>query len=346
MPYLPIDPHDMGRSYEAVVRVNSQSGKGGVAYIMKSEHQMDLPRRLQIEFSGVVQRGVDQDGGEVAPAELWAKFQDEYLPNPARAVGPLRARQRRHRLRRSTAPARSRRRVLDDGETATITGTGNGPIAAFSTRSATIEGAPDVRVLDYAEHALSAGGDARAAAYVECAVGERVLWGVGIDPSIVTASHQGDRVGLQPRLARPPGRPRSSRSAEVSSARVNVRLATGLVRTGGIALVLVSVAAAVHPHMGLLGFRRPLVVPAVVVAVVVALALRLRLPDGWRAALGAAGRGGRQRHGLHDCRAADALHVWLGRQRPHADGPRRRRRGAVADRMPTTTSRSTPTPSR
>ena len=87
VPYLPIDPHDLGRSYEAVVRVNSQSGKGGVAYIMKSEHQMDLPRRLQIEFSGVVQRGVDQDGGEVAPADLWARFQDEYLPNPTRVWG-------------------------------------------------------------------------------------------------------------------------------------------------------------------------------------------------------------------------------------------------------------------
>ena len=87
VPYLPIDPHDLGRSYEAVVRVNSQSGKGGVAYIMKTEHQMDLPRRLQIEFSGVVQRGVDQDGGEVAPAELWATLPGRVPAGPDRAWG-------------------------------------------------------------------------------------------------------------------------------------------------------------------------------------------------------------------------------------------------------------------
>ena len=109
VPYLPIDPHDLGRSYEAVVRVNSQSGKGGVAYIMKTEHQMDLPRRLQIEFSGVVQRGVDQDGGEVAPAELWARFQDEYLPPTRARLGPVRARSRRHRLDRRRRQHASRR---------------------------------------------------------------------------------------------------------------------------------------------------------------------------------------------------------------------------------------------
>jgi 2-isopropylmalate synthase len=187
VPYLPVDPHDLGRSYEAVVRVNSQSGKGGVAYIMKSEHQLDLPRRLQIEFSGVVQRGVDQDGGEVAPAELWARFQDEYLPNPAAPWG-------RFELVNvgtdSTVDGGTtiEATLVDRGESITITGTGNGPIAAFIDAFAAIEGTPDMRVLDYAEHALSSGGDAVAAAYVECAIGERVLWGVGIDPSIVTAS--------------------------------------------------------------------------------------------------------------------------------------------------------------
>ena len=187
VPYLPIDPHDLGRSYEAVVRVNSQSGKGGVAYIMKTEHHMDLPRRLQIEFSGVVQRGVDQDGGEVAPAELWARFQDEYLPNPEKVWGRFAL---ANVVTDSTVDGAStiEATVTDRGEPVTVTGTGNGPIAAFIDALATIEGTPDVRVLDYAEHALSAGGDARAAAYVECAVGERVLWGVGVDPSIVTAS--------------------------------------------------------------------------------------------------------------------------------------------------------------
>ena len=187
VPYLPIDPHDMGRSYEAVVRVNSQSGKGGVAYIMKTEHQMDLPRRLQIEFSGVVQRGVDQDGGEVAPAELWSRFQDEYLPDPARAWGRF---ELVNVVTDSTVDGAStiEATVRDGGESRTITGTGNGPIAAFVDALATVEGTPDMRVLDYAEHALSAGGDACAAAYVECAVGDRVLWGVGVDPSIVTAS--------------------------------------------------------------------------------------------------------------------------------------------------------------
>ena len=187
VPYLPIDPHDLGRSYEAVVRVNSQSGKGGVAYIMKTEHQMDLPRRLQIEFSGVVQRGVDQDGGEVAPADLWAKFQDEYLPDPSRAWGRF---ELANVVTDSTVDGAStiEATVRDGGESLTVTGTGNGPIAAFVDALSTVEGTPDVRVLDYAEHALSAGGDARAAAYVECAVGDRVLWGVGVDPSIVTAS--------------------------------------------------------------------------------------------------------------------------------------------------------------
>ncbi|EWT03432.1 2-isopropylmalate synthase [Intrasporangium oryzae NRRL B-24470] len=187
VPYLPVDPHDLGRSYEAVVRVNSQSGKGGVAYIMKSEHQMDLPRRLQIEFSGVVQRGVDQDGGEVAPAELWARFQDEYLPNPAAPWGRF---ELVNVVTDSTVDGGStiEATLLDRGEVVTVHGSGNGPIAAFIDALASVPDTPDTRVLDYAEHALSAGGDARAAAYVECAVGERVLWGVGVDPSIVNAS--------------------------------------------------------------------------------------------------------------------------------------------------------------
>jgi len=183
VPYLPIDPKDVGRSYEAVIRVNSQSGKGGVAYILKTERQLDLPRRLQIEFSGVVQRVTDSEGGEVSPAEIWSIFTDEYLPNPLDAWGRLAL--HGHRNVANGADTLSVDITLDGSER-TLTGTGNGPIAAFV--QALGEVGIDVRVLDYAEHAMSAGGDAKAAAYVECAVGDRVLWGVGVDPNIVTAS--------------------------------------------------------------------------------------------------------------------------------------------------------------
>ena len=189
VPYLPIDPHDLGRSYEAVVRVNSQSGKGGVAYIMKSERGMDLPRRLQIEFSGVVQRDADQDGGEVTPTELWHKFEDEYLPTPDHPWGRFRLATARIDAEEdgdTTLIAGVRDRAASASDITFLEGHGNGPIAAFC--SVLLQLGVDVRVLDYAEHAMSAGGDAKAAAYVECAVGERVLWGVGIDSSIVTAS--------------------------------------------------------------------------------------------------------------------------------------------------------------
>src|SRR4051794_23398482 len=191
VPYLPIDPHDLGRSYEAVVRVNSQSGKGGVAYILKSEHQLDLPRRLQIEFSGVVQAGADSDGGEVSPAALWSRFADEYLP-AQEGAGHVVSSWGRFGLvgvrSDSTVDGADQISVTltDRGREVVLEGTGNGPIAAFVSALAALD--VDVRVLDYAEHALSAGGDARAAAYVECAVGERVLWGVGLDPNIVIAS--------------------------------------------------------------------------------------------------------------------------------------------------------------
>jgi 2-isopropylmalate synthase len=193
VPYLPIDPHDIGRSYEAVVRVNSQSGKGGVAYILKSEHQLDLPRRLQIEFSGVVQKRTDVKGGEISPAALWSEFQDEYLPVSAAAAAAANTEQWG---RFSLLSMRSDSTVeggdtisvtlTDRGEKVTLEGSGNGPIAAFVSALSTLD--VDVRVLDYAEHALSSGGDATAAAYVECALGERVLWGVGLDANIVIAS--------------------------------------------------------------------------------------------------------------------------------------------------------------
>jgi len=185
VPYLPIDPKDVGRTYEAVIRVNSQSGKGGVAYIMKSEHKLELPRRLQIEFSQVVQRVADTEGGEVSPTAMWDYFTDEYLPNPASPWGRFAL---RSIAQDSTVDGETNVRVVitDRGQEVALTGSGNGPIAAFC--AAMSSHGVDVRVLDYHEHAMSAGGDAVAAAYLECAVDGRILWGVGIDPSIVTSS--------------------------------------------------------------------------------------------------------------------------------------------------------------
>ncbi|MCB1300503.1 MAG: 2-isopropylmalate synthase, partial [Tetrasphaera sp.] len=176
-----------GRSYEAVVRVNSQSGKGGVSYLLKSEHGLDLPRRLQVEFSQVVQRRTDAEGGELTAAEIWEMFADEYLhsDNPQTRWGrffPVRS------ILTSTdvGDDHIESAILDNGAEVHISGSGNGPIDAFIDAMSALD--VDVRVLDYHEHALSAGGDARAAAYVECAVGERVLWGVGLHESIVKAS--------------------------------------------------------------------------------------------------------------------------------------------------------------
>ncbi|WP_117213376.1 2-isopropylmalate synthase [Allorhizocola rhizosphaerae] len=169
VPYLPIDPKDVGRTYEAVIRVNSQSGKGGVAYIMKSEHHLDLPRRLQIEFSGVIQRHTDFSGGEVTPARMWEIFAAEYLRESIESYNI------------ATVDGKVELTVVMAGRE--MTGVGNGPIDAFTHALGN-----QVRVLDYAEHALTAGGDAQAAAYVECEVDGAVRWGVGIDANIVTAS--------------------------------------------------------------------------------------------------------------------------------------------------------------
>ncbi len=185
VPYLPIDPKDLGRSYEAVIRVNSQSGKGGVAYLLKSEHSLDLPRRLQIEFSGVVQHRADTDGGEISAEEIWTIFNDEYLPSTDAQWGRLSL--KGHQNVAAVDQLDSlQATIFLDGEEQTIHGTGNGPIAAFV--GALSSKGFDVRVLDYHEHALSAGGDARAAAYLECSVAGEVFWGVGIDANIVTAS--------------------------------------------------------------------------------------------------------------------------------------------------------------
>jgi len=180
VPYLPIDPRDVGRTYEAVIRVNSQSGKGGVAFIMKSDHQMDLPRRLQIEFSRVIQARTDAEGGEVTPAQMWEAFSAEYL-TPGRV-----ALQAHHTSSAVDAKDALTVEVSVDGVGRQIEGAGNGPISAFCDALGSI--GVEVRVLDYTEHALSAGSDAQAAAFVECEVGEQVLWGVGIDTNTVTAS--------------------------------------------------------------------------------------------------------------------------------------------------------------
>jgi len=185
VPYLPIDPKDIGRSYEAVIRVNSQSGKGGVAYIMKTEHQLDLPRRLQIEFSQVIQSHTDDQGGEVFPEQMWKIFVDEYLPAEENQWG-------RFRFAGLTQTSTQDKGVelsvdlLDAKQPITLRGQGNGPISAFC-RVMQAHGI-DVQVADYYEHAMSAGGDANAAAYLECTINGGTFWGVGIDPSTTTAS--------------------------------------------------------------------------------------------------------------------------------------------------------------
>ncbi|MBM3690739.1 MAG: 2-isopropylmalate synthase [Actinobacteria bacterium] len=185
VPYLPIDPKDLGRSYEAVIRVNSQSGKGGVAYIMKTEHRLELPRRLQIEFSRVIQKVTDSEGGEVTPEQMWEIFTDEYLPHPINRWGRFRLKNISQQS--AVDGATSLQVILDDnGNEYEIVGLGNGPVAAFV--DALAKHGVTVKVLDYHEHAMSAGGDATAAAYLECELGDEILWGVGIDPSIVTSS--------------------------------------------------------------------------------------------------------------------------------------------------------------
>jgi 2-isopropylmalate synthase len=187
LPYLPIDPKDVGRSYEAVIRVNSQSGKGGVAYIMKSDHHLDLPRRLQIEFSHVIQRHTDNEGGEVDAPHMWQIFESEYLsPGEFELVrfSSISA----DGIERITATVRAFGKDYD------VSGVGNGPIAAFCEALSAVDmglGGQHVRVLDYSEHALTSGRDAEAAAYLEIEVGEFIFWGVGISESIVQASLRG-----------------------------------------------------------------------------------------------------------------------------------------------------------
>ncbi|RVU19183.1 2-isopropylmalate synthase [Streptomyces antnestii] len=185
VPYLPIDPKDVGRSYEAVIRVNSQSGKGGIAYVLKNDHKLDLPRRMQIEFSKIIQAKTDAEGGEVTPGDIWAIFQDEYLPNAENPWG---------RIQVKTGQTTTDTDGVDtltvsadvDGEATVLTGTGNGPISAFFEALQAV--GIDARLLDYQEHTMSEGASAQAASYIECAIGDKVLWGIGIDANTTRAS--------------------------------------------------------------------------------------------------------------------------------------------------------------
>ena len=191
LPYLPIDPHDVGRDYEAVVRVNSQSGKGGVSYLMQTAHNLDLPRRLQIEFSQVVKRYTDKFGGEIDSKNLWTVFADEYLPASfADGIEPW----GEFSLDRAKIVSHdenddSVRLAIDvhrNGEAVHVDASGNGPVDAFVNGMNDL--GVDVRILDYAEHALSQGGDAKAAAYIEAVVEGQIVWGVGIHPSITQST--------------------------------------------------------------------------------------------------------------------------------------------------------------
>ncbi len=187
VPYLPIDPAHVGRTYEAVIRVNSQSGKGGVAYIMEAEHGFALPRRLQIEFSKTIQVITEDTGTEISPTAMWSTFQEQYLAEEPRV------RMISHETSTASAERGDRAKVTAqisvDGEPRTISGEGNGPIDAFVHAIRTDLGVV-IDVVDYHEHAKSAGADATAVCYVETTGPDGVLWGVGEDPSILNASYK------------------------------------------------------------------------------------------------------------------------------------------------------------
>ncbi|MCY0944419.1 2-isopropylmalate synthase [Streptomyces antarcticus] len=185
VPYLPIDPKDVGRSYEAVIRVNSQSGKGGIAYVLKNDHKLDLPRRMQIEFSRIIQAKTDSEGGEVTPKAIWSVFQDEYLPNPENPWGRVQLRSGQTTTDKDGTDTLTVEAVVDGVDTV-LDGTGNGPISAFFDALAGI--GIDARLLDYTEHTMSEGASAVAASYIECAIDGRVLWGIGIDANTTRAS--------------------------------------------------------------------------------------------------------------------------------------------------------------
>ncbi|MFF5492446.1 2-isopropylmalate synthase [Streptomyces aquilus] len=185
VPYLPIDPKDVGRSYEAVIRVNSQSGKGGIAYVLKNDHKLDLPRRMQIEFSKIIQAKTDAEGGEVTGSAIWSVFQDEYLPNPENPWGRIQVKNGQSTTDTDGVDTLTVEATVDGADTV-LTGTGNGPISAFFDALAKID--IDARLLDYTEHTMSEGASAQAASYIECAIDGKVLWGIGIDANTTRAS--------------------------------------------------------------------------------------------------------------------------------------------------------------
>jgi 2-isopropylmalate synthase len=192
MPYLPLDPKDLGRSYEAVIRVNSQSGKGGISYLLEAEYGLELPRRLQIEFSQVVQAVMDASGKELSAHDLWSVFAGEYRLDKAAVA---------HQVLETDAGSTGELVTLAadvqlGARTMAVRGTGNGPIDAFVEGLAQATG-ETIRVLDYHEHAIASGADARAVAYLELRVGDRTLFGVGMDANIVSASLKAIVSGLQ-----------------------------------------------------------------------------------------------------------------------------------------------------
>lgn len=192
MPYLPIDPKDLGRTYEAVIRVNSQSGKGGMAYLLESEYGLELPRRLQIEFSRVVQHEMDASGKELQAKDLWALFRKEYRLDEIAAP--------KQRAMSETDEAGNTRVSLKadvqlGGKTVSIQGEGTGPVDAF-VAGLNAAGLAQVRVMDYREHAIGSGANAQAVAYLELRVGDHTLFGVGVDADILTASLKGILSGL------------------------------------------------------------------------------------------------------------------------------------------------------
>jgi 2-isopropylmalate synthase len=185
VPYLPIDPQDLGRSYEAIIRINSQSGKGGVAYILKADYGVDMPRLLQVEFSKVIQKIADETGKEISPALIWDTFQGEYL-NKSKPYDF-----KSHTTLPSSADPEQRiieAKVMENGQEKKISGAGNGPIAAYVDALGKACGVT-IKVLDFNQHATGSGADATAIAYIEAQRQDgRRTWGVGMNPNIVTAS--------------------------------------------------------------------------------------------------------------------------------------------------------------
>jgi 2-isopropylmalate synthase len=208
MPYLPLDPKDLGRSYEAVIRVNSQSGKGGIAYLLESEYGLELPRRLQIEFSQVVQAAMDASGKEFTAHDIYDIFEREY------GLQSTSAPHRRVIREQDDGSVRFSAEVSLDGETLAIDGAGNGPIDAFvvGLGRACSE---TIRVLDYHEHAIGAGAGARAIAYLELRIGEHTLFGAGMDSDIVSASLKAIVSGLKRARAERARRPAAAMSSGI-----------------------------------------------------------------------------------------------------------------------------------